>query len=485
METKSKMTKTKTKKDASAIPSTATDDKKTPKNTQAPRPNPDQAGRGRGRGANTNNSVSLVGSRLVKGPDGSSLVVDKEGNILSTLYQEPEPTAPGQFEDAEGFKLSAGQIRKAKRLANRADLEKEHAAFFEEGGSHKMLSMILNKAKQSTGQPKPNKNQPPAQGGRGTQGSGPSGNKRKRSLNQTPTGVTPLAKNKKKNSPAQDPPKEGSYAAATKKHADRQRNAQREKREQEVNPYLLHVHTGKKERGPMNKATFDLFRKELTTKVLENAASSKPFVLRVSHTNWSPFKSAGVIACLDETTSTWYKEIVDTIELDTGVQFRTWQSPERQVGKATLTARGLDITPEQAVSMIKASNPELKGGVSTTSSEVTHTTKAGDKIIEILLSDEAAAILGTRDPKWTLHLGMSTHTVRYQGVMDLAKRLHEGGHELAELFRTTALTDKAEETTETTEAMDIERAAEEASGSGLDSPEDLYARLSTTPPLQT
>jgi hypothetical protein len=406
---------------------------------------------GRGRGApdnsNSNNpdprnsqpapfAPFPEGSRIVQGPDGSSLVIDKDGTILTTLYSQPSGSGSSpssQFADADDFKVPAAQAKKAKQAAARKAREEEHADFFKKGGTHEMLSMILNRTKQnSSGQEKPQPNL-----------------KRKKPLNPTPSGVTPPAKKPTKFQPA--PPKEGTFAEASQRHAARQRDSRRD-REQEYNPYVLHVHTGKNDRGLMNKSTFDAFRQELMKRVLANASSPTPSALRVAYTNWSVRRQAGVIACLDEFTARWYTENVDTIELDTGVAFRAWPMPEGQLGKATFNAKGLNITPEQALILIKAYNKDLGKGIILSRNDAI-IAQSGDPIFEIVLDDNAAAVLGTRVPKWKLNLGTDQRLVKYYQKMELAQRLKDDNHELAELFRTTSLTDeRVEDTMDTDEA---------------------------------
>jgi hypothetical protein len=448
----------------------------------APTPAQGQAGRGKGHGAPNNNNpgknhaqaqtpVFPEGSRLVPCADGSSIVIDHGGNIITTIpMQGSTPSAPDQFMDADGFRITASQLRKNKKAAARKTLEEEHSDFFANGGNIKQLNLVLSKVKTSSGQgqPRPRTNQTSAQGGRGTQGQGHPNNKRKKDMSTTPSGQTPPAK-KTQQTVQQKTPLEGTFAAATKAHADRRRASQKES-EQVHRPHALHIHIGKTTKGPMNKATYDQFRKELTARVLANAVSTKPYDLRAEFTLWSSKITAGVIACLDEPTATWYKETVDTIELDNGVSFRAWPAPGPQVGRCTFNAKGMNITPEQAVILIKAYNKELGNGVTTTRSEA-FIARNSDPIIEIALSDDAAAILGTRDPKWKLNFGTDQRKVYYDGKIELAQRLQEGSHELYEQFRTTALTEERVHM----ETDEDQAAAERTSSTGLDSPVDHFS----------
>ena len=273
----------------------------------------------------------------------------------------------------------------------------------------------------------------------------------------TRSGITPPLKTPNL---AKSPP--GTYAEAARRDAEKRRKFRKEDCMQELSPYALHVHIGKTERNPMNKATYDSFREVLKAKTLENAVAERSIPLHVQFTSWNSRKHAGVIVCMDETTSLWYRETIDTIELD-GTTFRAWPIPKPVVGKATFNAKGLNITPEQAVTLVNAYNKELRGGASLSRAEVIIAPHSGDPIIEIALSDDAAAILGVRDPKWTLKLGTDRRRVKYYGREELAKRLHEGGHELAERFRATSLDNDGGDEMDLVETED-ERQALAASG---------------------
>ena len=178
---------------------------------------------------------------------------------------------------------------------------------------------------------------------------------------------------------------------------------------------------------------------------MTNALKAKPFPLKGEYTTWSAKLLAGIIACADAASAAWFKDAVDSIELDTGVSFRAWPAPEPQVGKATFNAKGLNITPEQAVTLIKAYNRELGGGVAVSRAAPIIAKISGDPIIEIVLSDNAAAILGTREPRWKLNFGTDQRRVTFHGKIDLAKRLQEEHHELADRFRTTSLINVGED----------------------------------------
>ena len=407
---------------------------------------PGQPGRG-GRGASSTKSTaakplpaqpatpSLEGATLVPAADGSTLVIDKDGNHISTIY--PRETVQELPAPADDFQVPARQAKKAKQLAVRKAREVENADFFNKGGTHELFALVLNKARQETSQARPRPPLPPGGSGQGRP------NKRKRPLNPTPSGNTPPTKTPHKGKSPATPAAPGSYAAAAKKHNDRQRANQQE-RPQELNPHALHVHVGKTERSAMNKTTFDLFRKELSRRVFENATEQSPVVLKTEYTNWSSRTHAGVIACLDNLTTTWYKDTVDTIELSTGVSFRAWPVPLPAVGRVSFNANGLDVSPEKAVILIKAYNPELGLGVTTTKLVAFTPKGTNDRIIEIQLSDDAAAILGTREPLWKLNFGTDQRRVRYHGRIELAKRLQEAGHELYEKFRTTSLVNEEE-----------------------------------------
>jgi hypothetical protein len=120
---------------------------------------------GRGRGAPNNNTRNPRNSkptlfapfpegwRIAQGPDRSSLVIDKDGTILTTLY--PQASGSGsspssQFADADDFKVPAAQAKKAKQASARKAREEEHADFSKKEGTHELLTAILNKAKQSS-----------------------------------------------------------------------------------------------------------------------------------------------------------------------------------------------------------------------------------------------------------------------------------------------------------------------------------------------
>jgi hypothetical protein len=439
-----------------------------------PAPASSSAGRGRGRGKpnninNTNNTITNVGSqattapfpkgsRVVCAPDGSSLIIDQGGNLLATIPSTtPMPqAAPGQFEDASGFQLSAGQAKKVKKAAARKAKEEKYAEFFKKGGTHTQLDVVLNQAAQSSSGARPSHsktNPNPGSGGPVSQGQDMS-KKRKRPATSTPSGFTPAAKLPNTTVTPPPPPSSGGgyaapssgggYAAAAKRHAERQRVFHRE-RAQELNPNALHVYLGKQDKGPMNKATYDKFREVLMSKVLGNAVLPKPVLLRVEYTNWSSRMGAGVIACLDKLTARWYTEVVDAIELDTGVSFRAYAAPRPQTGKATFNAKGLNVSVEEVLTLVTAYNPELNGEVKTTRSNFILAKNTGDPIFEFALSDTAAAILGTRRPRWKLNLGSDQRKVKYYGKMDCLQRLIEADHELAEPFRTLGMTDGDEE----------------------------------------
>ena len=400
------------------------------------------------------------GTRILKNRDGTSLVVDKEGTILCKIPAPGAATssAPDQFADAEGFRPPSGQIRAAKRAATRKAREESNPDFFSRGGTHELwvlANQTRQPARQASSRPAPS-----ASGAQGDSGTGRNDNKRKRQANVTPTGATPPAKTSKATH-LPPPPKAGGYAEAAKNHEARKREAQKS-RAQEQQPHALFVHLGKIDRGLMNKATYDKFRLELSKRVLANASQQDPTELRIEYTLYSAKKHAGVLACLDARTAIWFKEVVDTIELENGVSFRAWEVAPPVVGKATFNAKGLNVTPEQALVLIKAYNKDLGDGVTLARPEPIIARVTGDPIIEVVFTDNAAAILATRQPCWRLHLGTDLRLVKYYGKMELLRRLKEADHGLAEQFRQTSLNnddDVGENVMDMLEEMDEDRAA--------------------------
>ena len=176
------------------------------------------------------------GSRIVQGMGGTSIVTDKEGTIITTipsqtpLPQGPTPSVP--LEGTEEFRAPASQVQAAKRLASRKVREVENAEFFSKGGTHELLYLIQNKARQEAAVQAKKIRQ--AQGA----SSAPDGrdNKRKRATNVTPT-VTPSAKNPKV-STTPNPSGGGGYAEAAKRHLERQQESRKD-RAQTRNPFLF------------------------------------------------------------------------------------------------------------------------------------------------------------------------------------------------------------------------------------------------------
>jgi hypothetical protein len=150
------------------------------------------------------------------------------------------------------------------------------------------------------------------------------------------------------------------------------------------------------------------------------------------------------------------------------VSFRAWPTPKVQVGKATLNVKGMNISLEQAMVMIKAYNPEIEAGVTLSKAVFIKAKNTGDPLMEIALSDDAAAKLGTREPRWKLNLGMEQRRVQYYGKTELVQRLHESKHPLAEMFRTLALQQEHQEEEDLSETAEDRRllAAETAAGGG-------------------
>ena len=56
-------------------------------------------------------------------------------------------SADGTITDPNGFKLPAGQARKAKQLAARKATEVANANFFAKGGTHKLLNLTRNQVR--------------------------------------------------------------------------------------------------------------------------------------------------------------------------------------------------------------------------------------------------------------------------------------------------------------------------------------------------
>ena len=80
-------------------------------------------------------------THIVPAMNGSSLVCDREGNIL---YSIPKPTGQHTAVD-DGFRLPAGQAKAAKREAARKATEAANPEFFAKGGTHALWALVKNR----------------------------------------------------------------------------------------------------------------------------------------------------------------------------------------------------------------------------------------------------------------------------------------------------------------------------------------------------
>ena len=86
--------------------------------------------------------------------------------------------------------------------------------------------------------------------------------------------------------------------------------------------------------------------------------------------------------------------------------------------------------------MVKAYNPWVADGLSATQGEFFPGRLPEDELMELRLTDEAAAVLGTCTQQWHLNLGLETRCVFYHDCKALAKWLEEG---TAEYFATSRI----------------------------------------------
>jgi hypothetical protein len=185
---------------------------------------------------------------------------------------------------------------------------------------------------------------------------------------------------------------------------------------------MLHVHSGKEARVPLDVATFLSLRKAMSKLVLENARSDNPFPLRVAFTELSQPSKSCAIACLDMASKAWWHEQVDQMSLG-DTTFRAWDATEPNIHRpARITITDLGMSPKEVLECIVGLNPDIKGEVILLSEGVVR--QANGHTVAILgLNDEAAVSLSQRVPRWSVELGLCRRRVSYKGKKDLLDRL--------------------------------------------------------------
>ena len=98
----------------------------------------------------------------------------------------------------------------------------------------------------------------------------------------------------------------------------------------------------------------------------------------------------------------------------------------------------------QILVLIKAYNQWVVDGVFAPSVKFLPGRLPKYQLMELHLTDEVAAILGTRSQRRRLNLGLETCCVVYQDCDALARRLAETDHALADQFRQTGIRERPE-----------------------------------------
>jgi hypothetical protein len=345
------------------------------------------------------------------------------------VLQSEEP-----LEDSSGFQLSLREQRKAQkqafREARRQQREIDFAEFFAGGGTHEKLDRLLAGP---VSEKQPQQQQYP-----------PGGASRKRKTHApgtpSPSGLTPQSKLQR---PSASPAVGSSqvrpavdFAAATAQNLRARQEANRRERDSQ---YVLFVHPGKLNRCPMEQPMFGRFHAAITGSVLTNAISAQPTLLEVLHTSWSMKAKAGVIHCANEVTQKWFIQAVNDLKITerdgSELTFRAWQASEPDMDTAHINVKGLGLEHDQVLSLIKAYNPWIAGGITATRGEYRLGRVTGDPLMELHLTDEAAVTLATRGLPWRLYLGLETRMVVYHHCAGLAMRLDATNHSLAGQFR--------------------------------------------------
>jgi hypothetical protein len=153
---------------------------------------------------------------------------------------------------------------------------------------------------------------------------------------------------------------------------------------------------------------------------------------------------------MTEETRRWFIQAVANLEVahadarGAKLTFKAWTPMETDFGRATLNVRGLRASHDEILVLIKAYNPWVADGIFATRGEFLPGRLPEDLLMELRLTDGAAAVLGTRPQRWRLNLGLETRCVVYQDSAALARRLAETDHTLAEQFRLTGIQERSE-----------------------------------------